>query len=152
MYPDRLSSRTPDLVLHRDLPDPHSPFRGHRQVSEDTVRWITALREHGLTDSQSVALAILREEEALDNRAYRTATGIDARVAAAGLQNQVTRELVTQTGTRRWAQHRLSPRLSSRISGPTATPPCSPLLEKRPCHARNWRPGQASTTRQSGDG
>ena len=63
----------------------------------------TALGEHGLTDSQCVALAILREEEALDNRAYRTATGVDSRVATAELQDLVARELVTQTGTRRWA-------------------------------------------------
>ncbi len=49
-------------------------FPNHTLLFEDTVRWITGLGEHGLTDSQCVALAILREEEALDNRAYRTAT------------------------------------------------------------------------------
>jgi ATP-dependent DNA helicase RecG len=95
-------------------------FPNHTLLSEDTVRWITALGEHGLTDSQCVALAILREEEVLDNRAYRTATGVDSRIATAELQNLVARELVTQTGTRRWAQYRLSPRLGSRTSGPAA--------------------------------
>lgn len=95
-------------------------FPNHTLLSEDTVRWITALSEHGLTDSQCVALAILREEEVLDNRAYRTATGVDSRIATAELQNLVARELVTQTGTRRWAQYRLSPRLGSRTSGPAA--------------------------------
>jgi ATP-dependent DNA helicase RecG len=95
-------------------------FPNHTLLSEDTVRWITGLGEHGLTDSQCVALAILREEEVLDNRAYRTTTGVDSRVATAELQDLVTRELVTQTGTRRWAQYRLSPRLGPRASG-TAT-------------------------------
>jgi ATP-dependent DNA helicase RecG len=92
-------------------------FPNHTLLFEDMVRWITALGEHGLADSQCVALAILREEEALDNRAYRSATGIHSRVATAELQDLVARELVTQTGTRRWAQYRLSPRLGSRASG-----------------------------------
>ena len=94
-------------------------FPNHTLLSEDTVRWITALGEHGLTDSQCVALAILREEEVLDNRAYRTATGVDSRVATAELQDLVARELVTQTGTRRWAQYRLSPRLSTHTGSPS---------------------------------
>lgn len=87
-------------------------FPNHTLLSEETVGWITALGEHGLTDSQCVALAMLREEETLDNRAYRTATGVDSRVATAELQDLVAREVVIQTGTRRWAQYRLSPRIS----------------------------------------
>jgi ATP-dependent DNA helicase RecG len=90
-------------------------FPNHTLLSEDTVRWIASLGEHGLTDSQCVALAMLREEEVLDNRAYRTATGVDSRVATVELQDLVARELVTQTGSRRWAQYRLSPRISSRV-------------------------------------
>jgi ATP-dependent DNA helicase RecG len=92
-------------------------FPNHTLLSEETLQWITGLGEHGLTDSQCVALAMLREEEVLDNRAYRAATGVDSRVATAELQDLVARELVTQTGTRRWAQYRLSPRLVFRASG-----------------------------------
>lgn len=92
-------------------------FPNHTLLSEETVRWISALGEHGLTDTQCVALAILREEEVLDNRAYRTSTGVDSRVATAELRDLVARELVNQTGTRRWAQYRLSPRLGLRTSG-----------------------------------
>jgi ATP-dependent DNA helicase RecG len=88
-------------------------FPNHTLLSEDTVRWITALGEHGLTDSQCIALAMLREEDVLDNRGYRTATGVDSRVATAELQDLVARELVAQTGTRRWAQYQLARRLSS---------------------------------------
>lgn len=100
-------------------------FPNHTLLSEETVRWIAALGEHGLTDSQCVALAMLREEEALDNRAYRTATGVDSRIATAELQDLVARELVTQTGTRRWAQYRLSPRLSARAGS-------TPRADRRP--------------------
>lgn len=100
-------------------------FPNHTLLSEDTVRWITSLGEHGLTDSQCVALAMLREEEVLDNRAYRTATGVDSRVATAELQDLVARELITQSGTRRWAQYRLSPRIGSHAGS-------SPRADRRP--------------------
>jgi ATP-dependent DNA helicase RecG len=102
-------------------------FPNHTLLSEQTVRWIAALGEHGLTDSQCVALAMLREEEALDNRAYRTATGVDSRIATAELQDLVARELVTQTGTRRWAQYRLSSRFTAR-AGSTARADRRPAL------------------------
>src|SRR3984957_18397280 len=105
MSPPRFEDRISSFIV---------TFPNHTLLSEETLRWITGLGEHGLTDSQCVVLAILREEEVLDNRAYRTATGVDSRVATAELQDLVARELVTQTGTRRWAQYRLSPRLSSR--------------------------------------
>ena len=101
-------------------------FPNHTLLSEDTVRWITSLGEHGLTDSQCVALAMLREEEILDNRTYRTATGVDSRVATAELQDLVARELVTQTGTRRWAQYQLSPRLAH--TGPVSRADRRPAL------------------------
>lgn len=87
-------------------------FPNHTLLSEETVRWITTLGERGLTDSQCVALAMLRDEEVLDNRAYRTSTGVDSRVATTELRDLVARELATQTGTRRWAQYRLASRLS----------------------------------------
>ena len=92
-------------------------FPHHTLLSEETLSWITSLGEHGLTDSQCVTLAILREEEVLDNRSYRAATGVDSRVATAELQDLVARELVTQSGTRRWAQYRLASRPASRVSG-----------------------------------
>jgi ATP-dependent DNA helicase RecG len=111
MSPPRFEDRISSFIV---------TFPNHTLLSEDTVRWITALGERGLSDSQCVALALLREEEVLDNRAYRTATGVDSRVATAELQDLVARELVTQIGTRRWAQYRLSPRLGSRTSGTAA--------------------------------
>jgi ATP-dependent DNA helicase RecG len=87
-------------------------FPNHTLLGEETVRWIAELGENGLSDSQCVALAMLREAEALDNRAYRDATGVDSRVATAELQDLVARELVVQIGTRRWARYQLAPRIS----------------------------------------
>jgi ATP-dependent DNA helicase RecG len=84
-------------------------FPNHTLLSEETVNWIASLGQHGLSGSQCVALALLREEETIDNRAYRNATGVDSRVATAELQDLVARELVMQAGSRRWAQYRLPP-------------------------------------------
>ncbi|MFD0657319.1 ATP-binding protein [Thermocatellispora tengchongensis] len=85
-------------------------FPNHTLLSEEIVGWIRSLGEKGLTDSQCVALALLREEGSLDNRAYRNATGVDSRVATAELRDLVARELITQSGTRRWARYLLSQR------------------------------------------
>ncbi len=117
MSPPRFEDRISSFVV---------TFPNHTLLSEETLRWITGLGEKGLTDSQFVALAILREEDVLDNRAYRAATGVDSRVATAELQDLVARELVAQTGTRRWAQYRLSPRPASRTSA------IAPRADRRP--------------------
>ena len=100
MSPPRFEDRISSFIV---------TFPNHTLLSEATVRWITALGEHGLTDTQCVALAILREEEALDNRAYRTSTGVDSRVATAELQDPLPVSLSTRqepaaghsTGSRR---------------------------------------------------
>ncbi|XVV11894.1 ATP-binding protein [Actinoplanes sp. CA-131856] len=126
-----------DALLSAGMSPPHFEdrissftvtFPNHTLLSEQVLGWITGLGEHGLTDSQCVALAILREDEALDNRSYRAATGVDSRVATAELRDLVARELVTQTGTRRWAQYRLAPRRASRMSGPMARADRRPAL------------------------
>jgi ATP-dependent DNA helicase RecG len=83
-------------------------FPNHTLMSDRTVRWIAALGEETLTDSQVTALAMLRDGATLDNARYRTATGVDSRVATAELQDLVARELVTQVGERRWATYRLT--------------------------------------------
>lgn len=92
----------------------------HALLSEKTVRWIESLGERGLTDSQCIALAMLRDGEILDNRSYRSTAGVDSRVATAKLQDLVSRELVLQTGTRRWARYELSQRLRGRTSAGTS--------------------------------
>jgi ATP-dependent DNA helicase RecG len=88
-------------------------FPNHTLLSEETVGWLSGLGEKGLTDSQCIALALLRQEGILDNRTYRNATGVDSRVATGELRELVARELVTQAGTRRWARYQLSGRTAS---------------------------------------
>ncbi|MEV0614576.1 ATP-binding protein [Nonomuraea sp. NPDC050404] len=89
-------------------------FPNHTLLDEETVRWIEGLGEQRLTDSQCIALAMLREGQILDNRSYRNTAGVDSRVATAELRDLVARELVVQTGTNRWARYELSERLHRR--------------------------------------
>ncbi|WP_214109284.1 ATP-binding protein [Acrocarpospora catenulata] len=90
-------------------------FPNHTLLSEETITWIHSLGEKGLTDSQCIALALLREEGILDNRVYRNATGVDSRIATSELRDLVARELITQTGTRRWARYQLPERPSAAV-------------------------------------
>ncbi|SED67859.1 ATP-dependent DNA helicase RecG [Amycolatopsis tolypomycina] len=84
-------------------------FPNHTLLGEETVDWLNSLGEHGLSESQCVGLAILREGGHLDNQTYRTETRVDSRVATQELGDLIARELVVQTGNRRWARYRLAP-------------------------------------------
>jgi ATP-dependent DNA helicase RecG len=88
-------------------------FPNHTLMRDHIVRWIAALRETSLTDSQVVALAMLRDGQILDNTGYRTATGVDSRVATAELQDLVARELVIRVGETRGAKYVLTERASA---------------------------------------
>jgi ATP-dependent DNA helicase RecG len=83
-------------------------FPNHTLLNDDVVAWITSMGEHSLTDNQCLALALLKNGELLDNRSYRSATGVDSRIATQELGDLVARELVEQTGSRRWARYRLA--------------------------------------------
>jgi len=84
-------------------------FPNHSLLSADVVAWIHSLNERGLTDSQCLGLAMMRDGEFLDNRTYRNATGVDSRVATLELQDLVRRGLVAQEGIKRWASYGLLP-------------------------------------------
>jgi ATP-dependent DNA helicase RecG len=88
-------------------------FPNHTLLGERTVEWINSLGEHGLSESQCVGLAILRDGGHLDNQTYRTETRVDSRVATQELRDLIARELVVLTGNRRWARYRLAPSLAS---------------------------------------
>lgn len=88
-------------------------FPNHTLLDGETVEWINALREPGLTDNQCIAMALLRSGEALTNPRYRAATGADSRVATSELQNLVARELAVQEGVRRSSRYRLHPDLDT---------------------------------------
>lgn len=83
-------------------------FPAHTLLGPETVEWLSSLGEPSLTESQAIGLALLHHGSVLDNPTYRTATGVDSRVATAELQDLVARDLVTQFGTRRWAKYNLS--------------------------------------------
>ena len=85
-------------------------FPNHSLMSDEVVTWLTTLGEDGLTDSQCIALALMREGQELDNQKYREATRIDSRLATAELQDLVARRLAIQEGARRWATYSLNPR------------------------------------------
>lgn len=87
-------------------------FPNHTLLDDDVVAWINGLAEHGLTETQCVALALLRSGEALTNPRYRAATGVDSRVATSELQDLVARELAVQEGVRRSSRYRIHPDLA----------------------------------------
>lgn len=91
----------------------HVTFPNHTLMDERTVAWIAALDERGLTDSQVVALAMLRDGEPIDNARYRAATNVDSRIATVELSDLVARELIVQVGERRWAKYVLTDRARS---------------------------------------
>ncbi|MFV2196831.1 ATP-binding protein [Nocardiopsis sp. LOL_012] len=88
-------------------------FPNHTLLDGDTVEWINALDERGLTDSQCIGLALLKSGEALTNPRYRAATGVDSRVATSELQDLVARELAVQEGVRRSSRYMLHPDLDT---------------------------------------
>jgi ATP-dependent DNA helicase RecG len=99
-------------------------FPNHTLLGAEVVAWINSLGEHGLSDSQCLALAILREGELLDNQSYRVATGLDSQVARTELRDLVARELVVQTGSHRWTRYQL-------VDGLDRLPETSPTPPKR---------------------
>lgn len=85
-------------------------FPNHTLLSAETIAWIAGLEQSGLTDSQALFLALLRqgEDEPMDNRSYREHTGVDSRVATLELRDLVSRELIVPEGTGRWTRYHLA--------------------------------------------
>lgn len=82
-------------------------FPNHSLLSDEAIAWLDSLNQTGLSDSQRLALVLFRDEPGFDNRAYREATRVDSRIATAELQDMVARELLEQTGSRRWARYKV---------------------------------------------
>lgn len=94
-------------------------FPNHALLGDDVIAWISTLGETDLTQSQITGLALLKQGKVIDNGAYRDATGVDSRVAYVELQDLVARELVVQTGSRRWATYRIADHMTARAVGRT---------------------------------
>src|SRR5699024_2743649 len=60
-------------------------FPNHTLIGPDVVHWLRGLEAQGLTDSQCHGLAILKNGDVLNNRSYRSASGLDSRRATAEL-------------------------------------------------------------------
>jgi len=84
-------------------------FPNHTLLDTETLRWLEAVNAFDLTDSQRMALALLRRGEEVTNASYRQISGLDSRVATRELGGLVHRGLVTQDGTGRWTSYRLAP-------------------------------------------
>ncbi|WP_078960532.1 ATP-binding protein [Streptomyces sp. NRRL WC-3618] len=82
-------------------------------LDEETVRWIGSLGITGLSDSQLLALARMRNGESLNNNSYRSHLGVDSRVATSELRDLVDRGIVIQAGSRRWATYSLADQADS---------------------------------------
>lgn len=88
-------------------------FPNHALIGPEIVEWLRGLGERGLTDSQCHGLAMLKNGDVLNNRTYRSASGLDSRRATAELSDLVSRGLVIQRGSRRWAHYELAPELTA---------------------------------------
>jgi ATP-dependent DNA helicase RecG len=95
-------------------------FPNYTLLDEETLRWLERLGGGDLTDSQRMGLAALRRGETLTNSLYRQLTGLDSRVVTRELGELVSRGLVEQTGTRRWATYRLAPGVVEEVAKPPA--------------------------------
>jgi len=85
-------------------------FPNHALLNDETVAWLNRLNEDGLTDTQCIGLAMMRNGGAVDNASYRAATAVDSRVATSELKDLVARELIFPLGTGRWTEYRLTAR------------------------------------------
>ncbi|MFL5542439.1 MAG: ATP-binding protein [Longimicrobiaceae bacterium] len=83
-------------------------FPNHTLLDADTLDWLETAGGLDLTDSQRMALALLRRGEAVTNASYRRVSGLDSRVATRELGDLVQRGLLKQDGTGRWTTYRLA--------------------------------------------
>lgn len=81
-------------------------------LDDVTVEWLNQFQSLYLNENQRLALAYTLHQQEITNGIYRRLTGADSRVATAELQDLVRRDLLEQTGTRRWTSYRLSPSAS----------------------------------------
>lgn len=99
----------------------HVSFPNETLLDEETLLWLSRVGGAGFSDSQRLALALMRRGEVMSNSLYRRATGLDSRVVTRELGELVNQGLVEQTGNRRWATYRLLPQPLRDAERPAAT-------------------------------
>ena len=85
----------------------------HALLDEPTLTWLEGLGALGLTPTQRMALAHLREGGSITNQTMRN-LGLESHRATAELGNLVDRELAVRLGERRHARYVLAPDVSLR--------------------------------------
>lgn len=90
-------------------------FPNHTLLDGDTLRWLETVGAFDLTDSQRMALALLKRGEEVTNASYRQISGLDSRVVTRELGDLVHRGMVDQAGTGRWTTYRLASAPASAI-------------------------------------
>ncbi len=104
-------------------------FPNHSLLDAETLRWMERIGGADLTDSQRMALALMRQGETLTNLVYRQLTGQDSRVVTRELGDLVSRGLAHRSGTGRWASYQLPP---DRRSETVALQPVRQRRSRRP--------------------
>jgi ATP-dependent DNA helicase RecG len=90
-------------------------FPSETLLDPGTVAWLGELAlEVEITEAQRVALAVLHHGDELTNTTFRTATGLDSRVASRELKQLVAWGLVDQLGERGTTTYRLATRRDRR--------------------------------------
>ena len=83
-------------------------FSNDTMLDDATIEWLNQFASLDLNEHQRLALAYTLHQEEISNGIFRRLTGADSREATSELQDLVTKELLQQTGSRRWTTYRLS--------------------------------------------
>lgn len=84
-------------------------FPNHTLLDRDTLEWMTDLGLEGLNGPQMIALALARRGVVLNNKSFRTATGVaDSREAGRLMKELVDRGALSMAGTRGSATYGLA--------------------------------------------
>jgi ATP-dependent DNA helicase RecG len=81
-------------------------FPKHALLDARTLGWIAGLGQQGLSDTQAMALALMRESGSVNNGKLRQ-LGVERQDATAALTDLVDRRLAVRFGGRRYAEYLL---------------------------------------------
>ena len=90
-------------------------FPKHALLDAGTHQWIAGLGQTGLSDTQCMALALMRDDRPVTNQSLRL-LGLERLEATAALTDLVARDLVVKQGGRRYARYVLADHLPPKSS------------------------------------
>jgi len=86
-------------------------FRNAPLLDQAAIEWLGTIEVDHLDADQRIALVMMRRGTSLTNESYRSASGIDSRVATEHLRQLVDEGLATTDGHGRWTRYRVADRL-----------------------------------------